>query len=136
MTCAELARTTQVAGQAIVVKKYQTAGASSGAPQYCAVTGEINTYIGFEILLPISNWRQRYLQGGCGGLCGSININPPQTTAYKPPADHDGTQFHLARVHLRHELRLDREDDPGPAGSQHRAERGDESVLSEGRAHA
>lgn len=89
MTCADLAKTTQVAGQAIVVTKYQTASASSGAPQYCAVTGEINTYIGFEILLPISTWRQRYLQVGCGGLCGSININPPQTTAYKPLADGD-----------------------------------------------
>jgi feruloyl esterase len=89
MTCAELAKTTQVAGQAIVVTKYQTASASSGAPQYCAVTGEINTYIGFEILLPISTWRQRYLQVGCGGLCGSININPPQTTAYKPLAEGD-----------------------------------------------
>ncbi|MGH3246752.1 MAG: hypothetical protein ACRDOI_11150, partial [Trebonia sp.] len=52
MTCAELAKSTQVAGQSFVVTKYQTASASSGAPKYCAVTGHINTYIGFEILLP------------------------------------------------------------------------------------
>ncbi|MGH3290410.1 MAG: tannase/feruloyl esterase family alpha/beta hydrolase [Trebonia sp.] len=49
----------------------------------------MNTYTGFEILLPISTWRQRYLQVGCGGLCGSINISPPETTAYKPLADGD-----------------------------------------------
>jgi hypothetical protein len=89
MTCAELAKTTEVAGQSIHVTKFQTASTSSGSPEYCAVTGHINTYIGFEILLPISTWRQRYLQVGCGGLCGSININPPETTAYKPLADGD-----------------------------------------------
>ena len=88
-SCAKLADTTAVAGQSIVITKYQTASAAPGAPQYCAVTGHINTYIGFEILLPVSTWRQRYLQVGCGGLCGSININPPQTTAYKPIADGD-----------------------------------------------
>ena len=88
-TCAKLAETTAVAGQRIEITKYQTASASPGAPRYCAVTGHINTYIGFEILLPISTWRQRYLQVGCGGLCGSINIDPPQTTAYKPIADGD-----------------------------------------------
>jgi hypothetical protein len=89
MTCAELAKTTAVAGQSIDVTNYQTASASPGSPQYCAVTGHINTYIGFEILLPISTWRQRYLQVGCGGLCGSISISPPETTAYKPLADGD-----------------------------------------------
>jgi Tannase and feruloyl esterase len=89
MSCAELAKTTVVAGQSIDVTQYQTASASPGSPQYCAVTGHINTYVGFEILLPISTWRQRYLQVGCGGLCGSISISPPETTAYKPLAEGD-----------------------------------------------
>jgi hypothetical protein len=89
MSCSQLAQTTKVNGQAIHIVKYQTASASATSPQYCAVTGHINTYIGFEILLPVSTWRQRYLQVGCGGLCGSINIAPPQTTGYKPLADGD-----------------------------------------------
>jgi hypothetical protein len=89
MSCAQLAKTTSVAGQKIQIVEHQTASASAGSPQYCAVTGHINTYIGFEILLPISTWRQRYLQIGCGGLCGSISIAPPQTTGYKPLADGD-----------------------------------------------
>jgi Tannase and feruloyl esterase len=89
MSCAELAKTTEVSGQGIDVTKYQTASASAGAPEYCAVTGHINTDIGFEILLPVSTWRQRYLQVGCGGLCGSINMDPPETTSYKPLADGD-----------------------------------------------
>jgi Tannase and feruloyl esterase len=89
MSCAQLAQTTSVAGQKIQIVEHQTASASAGSPRYCAVTGHINTYIGFEILLPISTWRQRYLQIGCGGLCGSISIAPPQTTGYKPLADGD-----------------------------------------------
>jgi Tannase and feruloyl esterase len=89
MSCAQLAKTTSVAGQKIQIVEYQTASASASSPKYCAVTGHINTYIGFEILLPVSTWRQRYLQVGCGGLCGSISISPPQTTAYKPLADGD-----------------------------------------------
>ena len=68
MSCSQLAHTTNVNGQTIHIVKYQTASASSGSPKYCAVTGHINTYIGFEILLPTSTWRQRYLQVGCGGL--------------------------------------------------------------------
>ena len=89
MSCAQLAKTTEVNGQKIQIVKYQTASASASSPKYCAVTGHINTYIGFEILLPVSTWRQRYLQVGCGGLCGSISIDPPQTTGYKPLADGD-----------------------------------------------
>jgi feruloyl esterase len=89
LTCAQLAKTTSVDGQAISIVKYQTASAAPGSPQYCAVTGHINTYIGFEILLPVSTWRQRYLQVGCGGLCGSISISPAETTGYKPLADGD-----------------------------------------------
>jgi feruloyl esterase len=87
LTCDQLATTTGVDGQAISITAHQTASAAPGAPQYCAVTGHINTYIGFEILLPTSTWRQRYLQVGCGGLCGSINISPAETTGYKPLAD-------------------------------------------------
>jgi Tannase and feruloyl esterase len=89
MSCADLARTTEVNGQRIHITEYQTKSATVGSPVYCAVTGHINTYIGFEILLPTSTWRQRYLQVGCGGLCGSIGITPPETTGYAPLADGD-----------------------------------------------
>jgi feruloyl esterase len=87
MSCADLAQTTEVAGQRISITEEQTTSASPGSPVYCAVTGHINTNIGFEILLPISTWRQRYLQVGCGGLCGSIGINPPETTGFQPLAN-------------------------------------------------
>ena len=42
--------------------------------------------IGFEILLPMTTWRQRYLQVGCGGLCGSIGMSAAQATPAVPAA--------------------------------------------------
>lgn len=41
---------------------------------FCRVTGTIQPAINFEVDLPIKAWTQRYLQTGCGGLCGNLNI--------------------------------------------------------------
>jgi feruloyl esterase len=40
----------------------------------CAVSGTLAPTIGFRVLLPAETWTQRYLQTGCGGLCGSIGL--------------------------------------------------------------
>jgi hypothetical protein len=83
MSCAELANTTSsVDGLAVKIVSYQVGSAAAGDPQYCALTGHIANYIGFEILLPTTTWRQRYLQVGCGGLCGMIGINAPESSGY------------------------------------------------------
>ncbi|RMV78624.1 Tannase [Pseudomonas caricapapayae] len=39
----------------------------------CAVEGRLAPEIGFRLELPTAAWQQRYLQVGCGGLCGNIN---------------------------------------------------------------
>ncbi len=39
----------------------------------CEVEGVLAPSIGFKVTLPLTNWTQRYLQVGCGGLCGNIN---------------------------------------------------------------
>jgi feruloyl esterase len=44
----------------------------------CVVTGYISPQIRFEVQLPTQGWTQRYLQTGCGGLCGNLNIQAPQ----------------------------------------------------------
>jgi feruloyl esterase len=88
-SCDELAMTTMAGGQSIFISAHQQGTDGKGGPVYCALTGTINTNIGFEILLPVTTWRQRYLQIGCGGLCGSIGLNAPQTTGYAPLADGD-----------------------------------------------
>ena len=40
----------------------------------CEVEGTLAPTIGFKVVLPTTQWTQRYLQVGCGGLCGSINL--------------------------------------------------------------
>ncbi len=42
---------------------------------FCQVKGTLAPSIGFEVNLPLTHWSQRYLQLGCGGLCGSLNLN-------------------------------------------------------------
>jgi hypothetical protein len=41
---------------------------------YCKVTGYVEPQVEFEVHLPLSGWTQRFLQTGCGGLCGTLNI--------------------------------------------------------------
>lgn len=40
---------------------------------YCKVLGSIEPSVGFEVHLP-ATWSQRFVQTGCGGLCGMINV--------------------------------------------------------------
>ncbi len=42
--------------------------------EYCDVRGVIAPHITFEIQLPTKTWTQRYMQTGCGGLCGAVGI--------------------------------------------------------------
>jgi hypothetical protein len=84
ISCADLAEgTTSVRGLSVQIAEYQVGSYAKGDPQYCALTGHIAKYIGFEILLPTTTWRQRYLQVGCGGLCGSIGLSAPESSGYQ-----------------------------------------------------
>lgn len=42
--------------------------------EHCAVTGIIQPQIQFDIRLPVQGWNGRYFQVGCGGFCGTVNI--------------------------------------------------------------
>lgn len=42
---------------------------------YCKVIGYSTPQIQFELRLPLSSWTGRYLQLGCGGFCGSEEID-------------------------------------------------------------
>jgi len=44
-------------------------------PEYCRILGYIRPAINFEIRLPIKDWNEKFYMYGCGGFCGSININ-------------------------------------------------------------
>jgi feruloyl esterase len=48
---------------------------TDGMPSpYCRVTGYIMPMVRFEVRLPLNTWTQRFVQTGCGGLCGNLNI--------------------------------------------------------------
>jgi hypothetical protein len=49
--------------------------AADGQPApYCKVLGYVAPHVEFEVRLPVAGWTQRFLQTGCGGLCGNTNI--------------------------------------------------------------
>jgi feruloyl esterase len=83
-SCATLATTTEAGHQSVDISEFQVGKDPASGVEYCALTGTIDTNVGFEVLLPVSTWRQRYLQVGCGGLCGNIGLNAPQTSGYQP----------------------------------------------------
>ncbi|KPI05232.1 Feruloyl esterase [Actinobacteria bacterium OK074] len=51
----------------------------------CDVKGVIAPQIHFELRLPQTGWQANYLQVGCGGLCGSVNVgSAPASTGCVP----------------------------------------------------
>ncbi len=56
-------------GAPVKIGKVSTIGA------FCRVEGTIAPEIAFEVNLPVEGWQQRYLQTGCGGLCGMLSTH-------------------------------------------------------------
>ncbi|MBY4639968.1 tannase/feruloyl esterase family alpha/beta hydrolase [Gluconacetobacter entanii] len=52
--------------------------------KFCKVTGQIALAISFEVDLPMEHWTQRFLQGGCGGLCGMTRVGVSNAGACAP----------------------------------------------------
>ena len=74
--CADLQSSDLSAAVGSKVQIRSATEVSEGAPApYCRVEGTIEPAIQFEVRLPLTSWTQRYLQTGCGGLCGNLNIN-------------------------------------------------------------
>lgn len=73
-SCADLAKADlrPAAAAAVTIKSATVKDTAKG--QYCAVVGNIEPSIGFEVDLPAEHWTQRYLQEGCGGLCGMLAV--------------------------------------------------------------
>ncbi|MBI1684291.1 tannase/feruloyl esterase family alpha/beta hydrolase [Caulobacter hibisci] len=59
----------------------------SGDKAFCAVQGVIAPKIRFELRLPTNGWTQRYLQVGCGGLCGVLNVRTEHADGCTPVKD-------------------------------------------------
>ena len=55
---------------------------------YCDVKGYISPVTQFEALLPLETWRGDYMQEGCGGFCGHVDVDlkdPSRTSGYQAP---------------------------------------------------
>lgn len=67
----------------------------------CDVKGSIGPGAAlFELRLPTQGWTQRYLQTGCGGLCGNLNINAPMAASCVPVTN---GQIAVAATDMGHE---------------------------------
>jgi feruloyl esterase len=55
---------------------------------YCEVITEIEPHIKSMFKLPINGWSQRYLQTGCGGLCGVLDIHEIHSKGCVPSDTH------------------------------------------------
>ncbi|MGN7870628.1 tannase/feruloyl esterase family alpha/beta hydrolase [Paracoccus sp. 22332] len=73
-SCASLAETdlTAIGGAGSAVTAAEET--ESGGIPVCSVQGTLAPTITFQVLLPLETWTQRYLQVGCGGLCGQITL--------------------------------------------------------------
>jgi len=95
VTCAQLAGLdlAGMTGLAVSIASSTASTATPGGWAACDVRGVIAPQVQFQALLPTSTWRQLYLQTGCGGFCGTVNISAPASTGCAPLT---GGQFVLA----------------------------------------
>jgi Tannase and feruloyl esterase len=72
--CADLAATVLSDIGGAGSKVTAAAEETSNNARYCAVDGILAPSVKFTVKLPVSTWTQRYMQLGCGGLCGNITL--------------------------------------------------------------
>ncbi|KAG7382004.1 Tannase and feruloyl esterase [Phytophthora boehmeriae] len=64
---------------------------------YCSVEGTLPASTQWQVLLPVRTWTQRYMQIGCGGLCGNIRM---QVNAAFGSRQVSGGEFVLAATDM------------------------------------
>lgn len=84
ISCDQLAKIelSQAAGAGVTIKSAVVTDTPKG--QFCKITGTIDPAIGFEVDLPLAHWTQRYLEGGCGGMCGMVHVNVERAGSCMP----------------------------------------------------
>jgi feruloyl esterase len=77
MECANLANEdlSQFQDSPASILSSRLVSATNDTGEYCAVSGYVQPQVQFELRLPTKTWNGRYLQSGCGGFCGRVNIN-------------------------------------------------------------
>ncbi|MCC7413424.1 MAG: tannase/feruloyl esterase family alpha/beta hydrolase [Gammaproteobacteria bacterium] len=98
--CAALAAVPLARSVGAPVSITRAAEADLDGARYCVVAGTIAPRIRFEARLPVAGWSGRYLQTGCGGLCGVLQIAVEHGESCAPVRDH---QVVLASTDMGHE---------------------------------
>ncbi|WP_269809766.1 tannase/feruloyl esterase family alpha/beta hydrolase [Kineosporia rhizophila] len=88
MDCADVTEldVDRAAGTKVTWQSAAVVTTGTAAP-YCEVRGTIAPASTIVLRLPVNGWTQRYVQTGCGGLCGSANINFTQASTCPPVRD-------------------------------------------------
>lgn len=91
-TCAELTKqdlTGLPDAATTITSATEVAVSTTNTYAYCDVKGKVSTQIQFEMLMPTTTYRQRYLQEGCEGLCGQVSVStqPAVSTGCAPVTD-------------------------------------------------
>lgn len=71
---------------------------------YCDVVGYVELSIKFEVRLPLEKWTQRFVQTGCGGLCGHLDIHSDNDQGCMPATN---GELVLASTDMGHEGSMD-----------------------------
>jgi feruloyl esterase len=61
-------------GAAVSVKTAERVAQSAALPGYCRVVANIAPTNTVEIRMPVAGWNRRLLMAGCGGLCGTVQM--------------------------------------------------------------
>jgi hypothetical protein len=73
-SCADLVKVNLAGSGGAGSRVVKTSETTSNGVPVCSVEGMLAPTIGFRVDLPTRSWTQRYLQVGCGGLCGRISL--------------------------------------------------------------
>lgn len=100
MECTQLTRSDLSGAAGVTMRITAAAVTQEGSAEFCQVKGYVSPRVEFEVRLPTTKWTQRYVQTGCGALCGGtrIRVNNAENCA---PANNG--ELALASTNTGHE---------------------------------
>ena len=88
----------EIPGAPTRITSARIVAATETQPEYCEVSGYVQTQVKFQLKLPTSTWQGRYLQFGCSGYCGMI-----ARTTFPASRDELGGDFAIAATNTGHD---------------------------------
>lgn len=97
--CEQLAQQdfSSAVGESVTINSAAPMATDKGG--FCKVSATIAPAIGVEVALPTEHWTQRFLQVGCGGLCGNINMSMSNASSCVPALN---GEFAVAATDMGH----------------------------------